>query len=63
MAVKTQAIDFKEALLTIMYTQEALIKLLVKKELLTEEELLKEITKAKNKSSDSFSVKLRVHLE
>ena len=31
MAVKTQAIDFKDALLTIMYTQEALIKLLVRK--------------------------------
>lgn len=30
MAVKTEAIDFKDALLTIMYTQEALIKLLVR---------------------------------
>jgi len=49
MAVKTQAINFKDALLTIMYTQEALIKLLVRKKLLTEEELLGEIKKIKNK--------------
>ena len=49
MAVKTQAIDFKDALLTIMYTQEALIKLLDRKGLLTEEELLEEIKKIKNK--------------
>ena len=51
MAVKTQAIDFKDALLTIMYTQEALIKLLVRKGLLTEEELLDEIKKIKKKKS------------
>lgn len=30
MSVKTEAIDLKDALLTIMYTQEALIKLLLK---------------------------------
>ena len=51
MAVKTQAIDFKDALLTIMYTQEALIKLLVRKELLTEEELLEEIKKIRKKKA------------
>lgn len=49
MAVKTQAIDFKDVLLTIMYTQEALIKLLVRKGLVTEEKLLEEIKKIKNK--------------
>ena len=49
MAVKTQVIDFKEALLTIMYTQEALIKLLVRKGIITEEGLLEEIKKIKNK--------------
>ena len=49
MAVKTQTIDFKEALLTIMYTQEALIKLLVRKGIIAEEELLEEIKKIKNK--------------
>ena len=49
MAVKTQAIDFKDALLTIMYTQDALIKLLVRKGIITEEELLEEIKKIKNK--------------
>lgn len=49
MAVKTQAIDLKDALLTIMYTQEALIKLLVRKGIVTEEELLEEIKKMKNK--------------
>jgi len=54
MAIKTQAIDFREALLTVMYTQEALIKLLVKKSLLTEEELLEEIKKIKNKKSRLF---------
>lgn len=49
MAVKTEVIDFKDALLTIMYTQEALIKLLVRKGIITEEELLEEIKKIKNK--------------
>lgn len=49
MAVKTQVIDFNDALLTIMYTQEALIKLLVRKGIITEEELLEEIKKKKNK--------------
>jgi len=49
MAVKTEAIDLKDALLTIMYTQEALIKLLVRKGIITEEELLEEIKKIKNK--------------
>lgn len=49
MAVKTQAIDFKDALLTTMYTQEALIKLLVRKGIITEEELLEKIKKIKNK--------------
>ena len=50
MAAKTQAIDFKDALLTIMYTQEALIKLLVRNGIITEECLLEEIKKIKNKS-------------
>ena len=54
MAVKTQVIDFKEALLTIMYTQEALIKLLIRKGIVTEEELLEEIRKIKNKKGVSF---------
>ena len=49
MAIKTQAIDFKDALLTIMYTQEALIKVLVRKGIITEEEILEEIKKTKNK--------------
>lgn len=49
MAVKTQAIDFKDALLTTMYAQEALIKILVRKGIITEEELLEEIKKIKNK--------------
>jgi len=49
MAVKTQTIDLRDALLTIMYTQEALIKLLVRKGIITEEELLEEIKKIKNK--------------
>ena len=38
MAVKTEVINFKDALLTTMYTQEALIKLLDRKGLLTGEE-------------------------
>jgi len=49
MAVKTQAINLREALLTIMYTQEALIKLLVRKGIIQEEKLLEEIKKVKNK--------------
>ena len=49
MAVKTQAIDFKDALLTTMYTQEALIKLLVRKGITTEEELLEEIKNIRSK--------------
>jgi len=49
MAIKTEAIDLKDALLTIMYTQEALIRLLVKRGIITEEELLEEIKKTKNK--------------
>ena len=49
MAVKTEAIELRDALLTIMYTQEALIKLLVRKGIITEEELLEEIKKIKNK--------------
>ena len=50
MAVKTEAIDFKDALLTIMYTQEALIEVLVRKGIVTEEELLEEIKKIKSKN-------------
>ena len=49
MAVKAEAIDLREALLTTMYTQEALIKLLVKKGIIIEEGLLQEIKKIKNK--------------
>lgn len=49
MAVKTQAIDLKDALLTVMYTQDALIKLLVRKGIITERELLEEIKKIKDK--------------
>jgi len=49
MAVKTQAIDFKDALLTTMYTQEALIKLLARKGIITEEGLLEEVKKMKKK--------------
>jgi len=55
MAVKTEAIDLRDALLTVMYTQEALIKLLVKKSLLTEEELFEEIKKIKNEKSRLFA--------
>lgn len=51
MAIKTQVIDFKDALLTIMYTQEALIKLLVRKDIITEEELLEEIKRIKKEKS------------
>ena len=51
MAVKTQAIDSKDALLTIMYTQEALIKLLVGKGIITEKELLEEIKKRRSKKA------------
>ena len=51
MAVKTEVVNFKDALLTIMYTQEALIKLLVGKGLIAEEELLEEIKKIKNKKA------------
>ena len=51
MAVKTQVIDFREALLTIMYTQEALIKLLVRKGIITEEELLEEIKRIRKKKA------------
>jgi hypothetical protein len=50
-AIKTQAIDFKDAMLTIMYTQEALIKLLVRKGIVTEKELLEEVRKVKSKKS------------
>ena len=55
MAVKTQAINFRDALLTIMYTQEALIRLLAKKGIITEEEVLEEIKKIKNKKSVSLA--------
>lgn len=58
MTVKTQAIDLKDALLTIMYTQEALIKLLVRKGIITEEELLEEI-KNKEQKVCSFGVKTK----
>lgn len=51
MAVKTQAIDFKDTLLTTVYTQEDLIKLLRRKGIITEKELLEEIRKIKNKKS------------
>ncbi len=54
MAVKTKAIDFKDALLTIMYTQEALIKLLGRKGIITEEALLGEIKKIKKKKDVPF---------
>jgi hypothetical protein len=50
-AIKTQAIDFKDAMLTIMYTQEALIKLLVRKGIVTEKELLEEVRKVKSRKS------------
>ena len=49
MGVKTQVVGLKDALLTIMYTQEALIKLLVRKGIITEKELLEEIKKIRNK--------------
>lgn len=49
MAVKTKAINFRDALLTTMYTQEALIKLLVEKGIIAEKELLEEVKKIKNK--------------
>jgi len=55
MAVKTEAINLKDALLTIMYTQEALIKLLVKRGIITEEELLEEISKIKSKKANSLA--------
>jgi len=55
MAAKTEAIDLKDALLTIMYTQEALIKLLVRKGIITEEELLEEISKIKSKKANSLA--------
>lgn len=51
MATKTGAIDFKDALLTIMYTQEALIKLLVRKGMIIEEGLLEETEKTENKKT------------
>ena len=51
MAIKTQATDFKNALLRTMDTQEALIKLLVRRGIITEEELLERIKKIKNKKS------------
>jgi len=49
MAVKTETVSFRDVLLTTMYTQEALIKLLVRKGIITEEGLLEEIKKIKNK--------------
>ena len=49
MAAKTQAIHFKRRLLTTMYTQEALIKLLVRKGIIQEEKLLEEIKRIRNK--------------
>jgi len=58
MAVKTQAVDLRETLLTTMYTQEALIKLLVRKGIIKEEKLLEEIKKIKSKKGCSFSLKL-----
>ena len=51
MAVKTEAIDLKDALLTIMYTQEALINLLLRKAIITEDELLEEIKKIKDEKA------------
>jgi hypothetical protein len=51
MAVKTEAINLKDALLTTMYTQEALIKILLRKGITTKEELLEEIKKIKNKKA------------
>ena len=63
MAVKTQAINVRDALLTIMYTQEALIKLLVGKGLIAEEELLEEIKKIKNKKSTLLMQKPSMNLE
>jgi len=47
MAVKTETVDFKDALLTTMYTQEALINLFARKGIIQEE---KEIKRIKNKS-------------
>lgn len=55
MVVKTHAVNFKDALLTIIYTQEALIKLLVRKGIVTEEELLVEIKKIKDKKPVTLS--------
>jgi len=55
MVAKIQARNSKDALLTIMYTQEALIKLLVRKGIITEQELLEEIKKIKNKKSRLFA--------
>ena len=51
MAVKTQTINLKDASLTIIYTQEALIELLVRKDMITEDELLEEIKKIRNEKS------------
>ena len=55
MTVKTQAIDFKDALFTIMYTQEALIKLLVRKGIIAEEELLEEIRQVNSGNSATWA--------
>ena len=49
--VKRQAIGLKDALFTTMYTQEAPIKILVRKGIITEEELLEEIKRIRNKKS------------
>lgn len=43
----------EELLLTIMYTQDALIKVLIKKGLLTEAEVMDEIVKSKQKLKKS----------
>jgi len=49
MAVRTEVLNLKDALVTIMYTQEALIKLFVRKGIITDEELLEEIKKIRRR--------------
>jgi len=49
-------VSLEEALLSIMYTQDALIKVLIKKGLITEEELMDEIAKSKAKLKKSDEI-------
>ena len=55
MTVKTQGIEFRDALLTTMSTQDALIKLLVRKGIITKEELLEGIKEIKSKKYVSLA--------